>query len=247
MLNILNNKLLFVLRRYSYNENEVSLAKDLIFIDSFKVAFSNYFIILKVILKRSFKFTIKNVFSTTNTLTLIKYLIKKDSLVTNSFDSLNILEINTIAFYKLVKNKTNNLFIITLSEKYKELLILAILVTRDLRILINSSYSYKFKIKYKRYYKFYIVIYIYNIKILTLDKVKKKFSEKYYNYLNVLDRIKANELSSYFSYNYKLKFIENANKIKLSRSRIYLIVDRKLDEVKKYLNEYLKKNFIVFS
>ena len=207
----------------------------------------NYSIILKIILKRSLKFTIKNVLNITNTLTFIEYLIKKDSLITNSFDFLNLLEINIIAFYKLIKNKTNNLFTITLSEKYKNLLVLAILAIRDLRILINSSYSYKFKIKYKRYYKFYIVIYIYNIKILTFDKVKKKLFEKYYNYLNVFDKIKVDELSLYYSYNYKLKFIKNVNKIKLSRSRIYLILDRKLNEIKKYLNEYLNKNFIIFN
>ena len=142
-------------------------------------------------------------------------------------------------FYKLIKNKTNNLFTITLNKRYKNLLILAILVIRDSRISINSSYSYKSKIKYKRYYKSYIAIYINSIKILTSNKVKKKLLKKYYNYLNVFDRIKIDELSSYRFYNYKLKFIENANKIKLSRSYIYLILDRKSDEV--------KKNYIVFN
>ena len=56
-----------------------------------------------------------------------------------------------------------------------------------------------------------------------------------------------NILSSYRSYDYKLKFIEEINKITLFKSRIYSILKYKFEQIKKYLNEHLKKEFIVSS
>ena len=44
-----------------------------------------------------------------------------------------------------------------------------------------------------------------------------------------------------------MKFIEKANKIALSKNRIYSILKHKFEQVKKYLNEHLKKEFIVSS
>ena len=41
--------------------------------------------------------------------------------------------------------------------------------------------------------------------------------------------------------------MKNINRFKLPRSRIYFISNYKLKQVKKYLDEYLKKNFIVLS
>ena len=63
----------------------------------------------------------------------------------------------------------------------------------------------------------------------------------------MFNRFKADALLSHREYNYKLKFIEKADKAKLSRSRIYFISGQKLKKVKKYLNEYLKKRFIVLN
>ena len=51
---------------------------------------------------------------------------------------------------------------------------------------------------------------------------------KYYNYLNIFNKTKANILLLYYSYNYKLKFIISFNKAKLLKSRIYLILRYKL-------------------
>ena len=42
-----------------------------------------------------------------------------------------------------------------------------------------------------------------------------------------------------------MKFVEEANKIALFKNRIYLILKYKFEQVKKYLNEHLKKKFIV--
>ena len=47
--------------------------------------------------------------------------------------------------------------------------------------------------------------------------------------MNVFDRVKTNILSFYRSYNYRVKFIENINEIKLSKSRIYFILGYKLE------------------
>ena len=44
-----------------------------------------------------------------------------------------------------------------------------------------------------------------------------------------------------------MKFIERVNKNALSKNRIYLISKYKFEQVKKYLNEHLKKEFIVSS
>ena len=72
-----------------------------------------------------------------------------------------------------------------------------------------------------------------------------KFSIDYYNYANVFDRSQTNILPSHRFYNHKLKFVEEINKNALFKSRIYSISKHKFEQVKKYLNEHLKKGFIV--
>ena len=69
----------------------------------------------------------------------------------------------------------------------------------------------------------------------------------YYNYANVFDKSQANILSSHRFYDHKLKFAEKVNKTALFKNRICLILSYKFKQVKKYLNEYLKKKFIVFN
>ena len=72
-----------------------------------------------------------------------------------------------------------------------------------------------------------------------------KFSIDYYNYVNVFDKSQTNILPSHRFYDYKLKFVKGADKDALLKSRIYSISRHKLEQVKKYLNEHLKKEFIV--
>ena len=69
----------------------------------------------------------------------------------------------------------------------------------------------------------------------------------YYDYANVFDKSQADILPSYRFYDHKLKFAEGADKNILFKSRIYSILNHKLEQVKKYLNEHLKKKFIIFS
>ena len=120
---------------------------------------------------------------------------------------------------------------------------------RDNRISINDSYLCNFKIKYKKCYKSYIFknSQINNIKILISQKMLSKFSIDYHNYANVFDKSQTNILSSYRFYDHKLEFVEGANKNALPKNRIYSISKHKFEQVKKYLNEHLKKEFIVSS
>ena len=75
----------------------------------------------------------------------------------------------------------------------------------------------------------------------------RKLFISYYNYANVFDRSQANILFLYRFYDHKLKFAKRTNKNILFKSRIYSILDHKFEQVKKYLNEHLKKKFIVFN
>ena len=69
----------------------------------------------------------------------------------------------------------------------------------------------------------------------------------YYNYANVFDRSQANILSLYRFYDHKLKFAKGANKNIFLKNRIYSISNHKFEQIKKYLNEYLKKRFIILN
>ena len=74
-----------------------------------------------------------------------------------------------------------------------------------------------------------------------------KLFVNYYNYINVFDKSQADILSLHRFYDHKLKFAERADKNNLFKNRIYSISDHKLEQIKKYLNEHLKKRFIIFN
>ena len=73
------------------------------------------------------------------------------------------------------------------------------------------------------------------------------FFINYYDYADVFDKSQTNILFSHRFYNYKLKFVKRANKNALFKNRIYLLSSHKFEQIKKYLNEHLKKEFIVFN
>ena len=80
--------------------------------------------------------------------------------------------------------------------------------------------------------------------IMSLNELKKKLSIIYHDFLNVFDRKKATQLSLHRSYNHKIK-LEDENQS--SRSWLYLMLSHKLQKIKKYLEENLKKKFITLS
>ena len=149
-------------------------------------------------------------------------------------DLLNIVEIDISIYYYLVRNKENKLFSLTMNKIYDTFIkFFEILpsVKRDSRISVNDSYLCNFRIKYKKCYESYIFknSQINNIKILIFQKMLSKFSIDYHNYVNVFDRSQADILSLHRFYNYKLKFVEGADKDALFKNRIYSISKHKFE------------------
>ena len=241
------NKILFIFKRYKYNDNKVLTIENLSFlsITSFIIIIS-----LKSIAENSDEESFNINFSkNTRKKSTSTFKTFKKKIIQKS-DFLNIIEINVSIYYYLIRSKENKLFSLIINKIYDTLIesfeILSSM-KRDSRISINDSYLCNFKIKYKKCYKSYIFknSQINNIKILTSQKVLSKFSIDYYNYVNVFDKSQTDILSSYRFYNHKLKFIEEADKNALFKNRIYSISEHKFKQVKKYLNEHLKKKFIV--
>ena len=216
LLDMIVNKILFISRRYNYNSNNTSFFKKLIFI--FLVLSS--LILLLIILKRSSSATVEE-----------EIINDTTSLLKNDID---ILKVEAAVYYKLTQDKNNKLFSLIIAKTNKTYL--TSISSRNPRILVNKLYSYKFEIKYKKCYKSNISINskashsirINSAKTLIYNEILAKLLIEYYNYIDVFDRTKADKLLSHRSYNYKLKFIDNYNKIGLSKSRIYSIFGYKL-------------------
>ncbi len=77
-----------------------------------------------------------------------------------------------------------------------------------------------------------------------LEDIKVKLSLKYQNFLDIFDWVQADKLSSYRSYDHKIKFTSDVTS---SHYRAYWMSFYKLQKVKKYLNENLFKEFIISS
>ncbi len=77
-----------------------------------------------------------------------------------------------------------------------------------------------------------------------LEDIKVKLSLKYQNFLNVFDQAQADKLLSHHLYDHKIEFTSDVTS---SRCWAYWMSLYKLQKVKKYLNENLFKEFIIFS
>ncbi len=82
------------------------------------------------------------------------------------------------------------------------------------------------------------------ISVMSLDELKKKLLIVYHDFLNVFDREKITQLSSHQSYDHKIEIEDESQS---SRSRLYFMSSHKLQKIKKYLEENLKKKFITLS
>ncbi len=80
--------------------------------------------------------------------------------------------------------------------------------------------------------------------VMSLDELKKKLSIVYHNFLNVFDKEKTMQLLLHRSYDHK---IELESKSQSSRSQLYFMSSYKLQKIKEYLEENLKKKFITLS
>ncbi len=82
------------------------------------------------------------------------------------------------------------------------------------------------------------------ISVMSLKKLKKKLSIVYHDFLNVFDKEKITQLLLHWSYDHKIE-LEDENQS--SRNQLYFMLSHKLQKIKKYLEENLKKKFITFS
>jgi len=82
------------------------------------------------------------------------------------------------------------------------------------------------------------------ISVMSLNELKKKLLIVYHNFLNVFDRKKTTQLFLHWSYDHK---IELEDESQLSRSQLYFMLSYKLQKIKEYLEENLKKKFITLS
>ncbi len=80
--------------------------------------------------------------------------------------------------------------------------------------------------------------------VMSLKKLKKKLLIVYHDFLNIFDREKTIQLSSHRSYDHKIELEDESQS---SRSQLYLMLSYKLQKIKKYLKENLKKKFITLS
>jgi len=82
------------------------------------------------------------------------------------------------------------------------------------------------------------------ISVMSLNELKKKLSIVYHDFLNVFDREKTTQLSLHRSYDHKIELKEESQS---SRSQLYFMSSHKLQKIKEYLEENLKKKFITLS
>ncbi len=80
--------------------------------------------------------------------------------------------------------------------------------------------------------------------VMSLNELKKKLSIVYHDFLNVFDKEKTTQLLLHWLYDHKIK-LEDENQ--LSWSQLYLMSSYKLQKIKEYLEENLKKKFIILS
>ncbi len=80
--------------------------------------------------------------------------------------------------------------------------------------------------------------------VMSLNELKKKLLIVYHDFLNVFDKEKTTQLFLHQSYDHK---IELEDKSQSSKSRLYFMLSHKLQKIKKYLKENLKKKFITLS
>ncbi len=80
--------------------------------------------------------------------------------------------------------------------------------------------------------------------VMSLNELKKRLSIIYHDFLNIFDKEKTTQLLLHRSYDHKIELEE---KSQFSRSWLYSILSHKLQKIKEYLEENLKKKFITFN
>ena len=110
--------MLFIFKRYKYNDNKISILKNLSFLS-----------IISFVITRSLKFIVKNE-SDENSFDMnsskdilnkkritLTFKIFKEKII-KKFDLINIAEINASIYYYLTRNKKNKLFSLIMNKIY---------------------------------------------------------------------------------------------------------------------------------
>ena len=116
---MLKDKMLFIFKRYEYNNNKILAFKNLSFLSKTS----------SIIITRSFKFIIKNEFNEDNfDINYFKNISnKKRSILTSKilkekmikkFDFIDIAKINASIYYHLIRNKKNKFFSLIMNKIY---------------------------------------------------------------------------------------------------------------------------------
>ncbi len=80
--------------------------------------------------------------------------------------------------------------------------------------------------------------------VMSLSELKKKLSIVYHDFLDVFNKEKTTQLLLHQSYDHRIELEDESQS---SRSWLYFMSSYKLQKIKKYLEENLKKKFITFS
>ncbi len=80
--------------------------------------------------------------------------------------------------------------------------------------------------------------------VISLSELKKKLLIVYHNFLDVFNKEKITQLSLHQSYHHRIELEDESQS---SKSQLYFILSYKLQKIKKYLEENLKKKFITLS
>ena len=129
ILDMLRDKILFLFKRYNYDDNKISASKDLSFLS----------ITSSVVITRSLKFIVENDSNEDNfdmnhskdvsnrkeltskkRLTSTLKALKKNKIQKSDF--IDIVEIDAFAYYYLIRNKENKLFSLIMNEIYDTLI-----------------------------------------------------------------------------------------------------------------------------
>ncbi len=80
--------------------------------------------------------------------------------------------------------------------------------------------------------------------VLSPEDIRRRLPPEYHDFADLFDRVKSDELPPHRLYDHKLEFNEADAQAKLPKSRIYPMSGHKLQQVKKYLEDNLRKGYI---
>ena len=164
VFDMFKNKILFFFKRCDYNNNKILILKNLSFLPS-----ASFIIII-----RPFKFIIENDSNKNNfDINHSKNVFNKKRLTSTlktfkemkiqKFNLIDIVEIDVLTYYYLIRNKENKLFSLTMNEIYDtfiQSLEISSQIKRNNHISINKLCLCDFAIKYKKCCKFYTLKFI---------------------------------------------------------------------------------------